>query len=323
MHYTLRRGALIGLLAALALWPAGAAFGLDKIRLGKAVPNSFAFGATEVGIEAKIVEAEGIEVEVTSFRGDAQLQQALAAGGVDVGLGSGPGLGFRAKGAPAIGVAAMYGPPANLALVLPFASPIRTLADLKGKRIGVTTAGSLTDWLVRELSRQQGWGSDGIQIVAVGQMQARLAAIQRGELDGMVIEAATGYELEEAGKAKNFMLFGDIAKDFYTHVIFATDDLIEKRPDLLRRFLRGWFKTVAFMRANREFTVKSEQRTIDVRRSVIEKIYDAQIAGFSADGAWDPEAIDVIRASLKELGTLPTVPEAKAISNDQFVPVRF
>src|SRR5436190_1763337 len=173
-----------------------------------------------------------------------------AMSGANVGLGSGPGLGFRAKGAPAIGVAAMYGPPANLALVLPFASPIRTLADLKGKRIGVTTAGSLTDWLVRELSRQQGWGSDGIQIVALGQMQARLAAIQRGELDGMVIEAATGYELEEAGKAKNFMLFGDIAKDFYTHGIFATDDLIEKRPDLLRRFLRGWFKTIAFMRAN-------------------------------------------------------------------------
>ncbi|MBV8421089.1 MAG: hypothetical protein JOZ26_13845, partial [Hyphomicrobiales bacterium] len=95
MHHTLRRGALIGLLAALALWPAGAAFGLDKIRLGKAVPNSFAFGAVEVGIEAKIFEQEGLEIEVTSFRGDAQLQQALAAGSIDVGLGSGPGLGFR------------------------------------------------------------------------------------------------------------------------------------------------------------------------------------------------------------------------------------
>src|SRR5262249_56978680 len=94
--------------------------------------------------------------------------------------------------------------------------------------------------VVRELSRQQGWGSDGMQILALGQMQARLAAIQRGELDGMVIEAATGYELEEAGKAKNFLLFGEIAKDFYTHVILATDDLIEKRPDLLRRLFRGW-----------------------------------------------------------------------------------
>ncbi|HKF13060.1 MAG TPA: ABC transporter substrate-binding protein [Xanthobacteraceae bacterium] len=318
-----RRGVLVALLVAIAPWPGGEALALEKVRLGKAVPNSFAFGATEVGIEAKIFASEGIEVEVTSFRGDAQLQQALAAGSLDVGLGSGPGLGFRAKGAPAIGVAAMYGPPANLALVLPFGSPIRTIADLNGKRIGVTTVGSLTDWLVRELSRQQGWGSDGMQILALGQMQARLAAIQRGELDGMVIEAATGYELEEAGKAKNFLLFGEIAKDFYTHVIFATDDLIEKRPDLLRRFLRGWFKTIAFMRANKEFVVASEAKTIEVKPSIAAKIYDAQILGFSPDGAWNPAAIDVIRHSLRELGILSVVPEAKAIYNDQFVPVRF
>src|ERR1700720_90182 len=322
MHHTLRRDALIGLLAALALWPAGAAFGLDQIRLGKAVPNSFAFGATEVGIEAKIFDGEAIAIEVSSFRGDAQLQQALAAGSIDVGLGSGPGLGFRAKDAPAIGVAAMYGPPANLALVLPFDTPIKTLSDLKGKRIGVTTTGSLTDWLVRELSRQQGWGSDGIQILALGQMQARLAAIQRGELDGMVIEAATGYELEEAGKAKNFLLFGDIAKDFYTHVIFATDELIERRSELLRRFLRGWFKTIAFMRANKDFVVESEARTIDVKPAIAAKIYDAQIGGFSNDGAFNPAAIDVIRRSLKELGILPTIPDAKSIYSDKFVPVQ-
>src|SRR5258708_995139 len=292
-----RRSVLAALLAAIALWPGGPALALDQVRLGKAVPNSFAFGAAEVGIEAKIFDAEGIKVEVTSFRGDAQLQQALAAGGVDVGLGSGPGLGFRAKGAPAIGVAAMYGPPANLALVLPLDTPIRTIADLKGKRIGVTTAGSLTDWLVRELSRQQGWGSDGMQILALGQMQARLAAIQRGELDGMVIEAATGYELEEAGKAKNFLLFGDIAKDFYTHVIFASDDLIEKRPDLLRRFLRGWFKTIAFMRANKDFAVASEAKTIEVKPSIAAKTYDAQTAAFSPDAACNPAAIDGLRRS--------------------------
>jgi ABC-type nitrate/sulfonate/bicarbonate transport system substrate-binding protein len=322
MFDKLRCVLLASVLAALALPPSSAA-ALDKVRLGKAVPNSFAFGAAEVGIEAKIFEKEGIEVEVVSFRGDAQLQQALAAGSLDVGLGSGPGLGFRAKGAPAIGVAAMYGPPANLALVLPFDTPIKSVGDLKGKRIGVTTAGSLTDWLVRELSRQQGWGSDGIQILALGQMQARMAAISRGELDGMVIESATGYELEEAGKTRNFLLFGDIAKDFYTHVIYATDDMIEKRPDLLRRFLRGWFKTIAFMRANKDFVVASEARTIEVKPSIAAKIYDAQMAGFSSDGAWSPKAIDVIRNSLKELGILTAVPEAKTIYNDTFVPVKF
>jgi NitT/TauT family transport system substrate-binding protein len=323
MSETRRYGLIAGWAAGLLLQLATSAFALDTVRLGKAVPNSFAFAATEVGIDAKIFEGEGLEITVSSFRGDAQLQQAMAAGSLDAGLGSGPGLGFRVKGAPAIGVAAMYNAPANLALVISAKSPIKSIADLKGKRIGVTTAGSLTDWLVRELSRQQGWGSNGIGIAALGQMQARLAAMDRGELDGMVIEAATGYELEETGRSRNLILFGDIVKHFYTHVIYATDDMIEKRPELLRRFLRGWFKTVAFMRANREFTVKSEQRTLDVRQSIIDKIYDAEMAGFSADGAWDPEAIDVIRASLKELGILPTVPDAKVLYNDKFVPVRF
>jgi ABC-type nitrate/sulfonate/bicarbonate transport system substrate-binding protein len=316
-------GLIAGLVAGVLLYAAAPAFALDTIRLGKAVPNSFAFGAAEVGIEAKIFEKEGLDVAISSFRGDAQMQQALAAGSLDVGLGSGPGLGFRVKGAPMIGVAAMYGAPRNLALLVPAKSPIKSVAELKGKRIGVTTAGSLTDWVVRELSRQQGWGSNGIVIAPLGQMQARLAAMDRGELDGSVQEAANGYELEEAGRTRNLILFGDIVKHFYTHVIFATDDMVDKRPELLRRFLRAWFRTVAFMRDNRDFTVKSEQRTLDVRASVVEKIYDAQMAGFSPDGTWDPEAIDVIRGSLKELGILPTVPDAKALYTDKFVPVQF
>jgi ABC-type nitrate/sulfonate/bicarbonate transport system substrate-binding protein len=323
MSITRRCVAAVGLAAGMLFHLAGGAVALDTVRLGKAVPNSFAFGAAEVGVEAKIFEKEGLDLAISSFRGDAQMQQALTAGSLDVGLGSGPGMGFRVKGAPMIAVAGMYGAPRNLALLIPAKSPIKSVAELKGKRIGVTTAGSLTDWLVRELSRQQGWGSDGIAIAPLGQMQARLAAMDRGELDGVVLEAANGYELEEVGRTRNLILFGDIVQHFYTHVIFATNDMVDKRPELLQRFLRAWFRTVAFMRANRDFTVKSEQRTLDVRQSVVERIYDAQMPGFSMDGAWDPQAIDVIRGSLKELGILPTVPEAKALYTDKFVPVRF
>jgi NitT/TauT family transport system substrate-binding protein len=323
MRTPFRRNLLAALLAAPLVVYGGAGFALDQVRFGKAVPNSFAFGAADVGIQAKIFEQEGIELQVLSFQGDARIQQALTADGLDVAVGSGPGLGFRAKGVPAIGVAAMYGPPTNLCLTVLANSPIKTVADLKGKHIGVTTPGSLTDWLTRELSRQQGWGSDGIKVEALGSAQARLAAMTRGELDGEVIESATGFELEELGKGRNIVFFGDIAKHFYTHVIFAADRMIEKRPDVLRRFLRGWFKTVAFMRANKDFTVKSESKTIDVRESVVSKIYDTQIGSFSADGAWDPVAIDAIRNSLKDLGILDTVPEAKTIYNDKFVPVQY
>ncbi len=201
----------------------GPALAQDKLRIGKSVPNSWAFAATDVGVQAGIFKQEGIDLAISSFKGDAQMQAGLTAGAVDVALGSGPGLGFRAKGVPAIGVAAMYGAPSNLAVVVLAKSPVKTVADLKGKRIGVTTGGSLTDWLSRELARQQGWGRDGMQVMPLGSMQARLAAMERGDLDAMVVESASGFELEELKRGRIVLDFGDIEKNFYTHVIFATD----------------------------------------------------------------------------------------------------
>jgi ABC-type nitrate/sulfonate/bicarbonate transport system substrate-binding protein len=317
------RWKLYALATAFAIVATGSANALDTVRIGKAVPNSFAFSTAEIGTDAGIWATEGIELKVSAFRGDAQMQQALTAGAVDVALGSGPGMGFRAKGVPAIAVAAMYGPPANLALWVGAKTGIKTIADLKGKRVGVTTLGSLTDWLTRKLSDKQGWGPAGIKVMPLGAVPARLAAVERGELEGMVIESATSYSLEEQGKGNTLLLFGDIEKHFYTHVIFATDDMIANRTDLLRRFLRGWFKTVAFMKANKAAAVKSGAKVVKVPESIVSRVYDTQIGSFSTDGSWDKESIDVIRNSLKDLHILDFVPEAKVIHNEQFVPVKF
>jgi hypothetical protein len=68
--------------------------------------------------------------------------------------------------------------------------------------------------------------------------------------------------------------------------------------------------------------VKSGAKVVQVRESIVSKVYDTQINYFSTDGAWDAESIDVIRKSLKELGILDYVPEAKVLYNDQFVPVK-
>ena len=161
-----------------------------------------------------------------------------------------------------------------------------------------------------------------MQVMPLGSMQARLAAMERGDLDAMVVESASGFELEELKRGRVIANFGDIEKNFYTHVIFATDALINKQPDVLRRFLRGWFNTIAFIRANKDATVKITAKAINVRESVVSRVYDAQVGGFSANGAWDPVSIEVIRKSLKELGILSSVPDAKTIYNDTFVPVK-
>src|SRR5262249_20863503 len=137
----------------------------EPLRVGKGFPSLFQFTPLDVGIETGIFKKHGLEIEASSFAGDARLQQALVASSVDMGIGSGPGLAFIAKAARVLGVAEEAGPPLGITLCVLASGPIRTIAELKGKTVSISSVGSQTEWMVRELSRQQGWGPDGIKTV--------------------------------------------------------------------------------------------------------------------------------------------------------------
>lgn len=294
----------------------------EKVIVGKSVANAFTFTPMEVGVEAGIWEKNGLEVEILVFGGDAKMQQALVSSSIEFGLGSGPGLGFMAKGVPAKGVAAFAGPPRNMALILPMDSTIKDVKDLKGKKIGITTPGSLTDWLVRELGRQQGWGAEGITRVPLGALQENLAALKTKQVDGILQATETGYLLESKGEGKTFLNFGDYVKDFHTHIIFARNDVIQNKPDMVRKFLRGWFDTIAYMRANKPQTVKVSAKTLEIDESVISKAYDSQMPMMSDDGAFNPAAVEMLKKSFVELGILDKEPDSKSMFTTDFVPVK-
>ena len=90
----------------------------ETLRVGKAGRDAFSFVPADVGARTGIFRQHGVDIEISSFGGDARLQQAMAADGIDVGLGSGPGLAFIVKGSPVKGIAAMAGPPLLFALVV-------------------------------------------------------------------------------------------------------------------------------------------------------------------------------------------------------------
>src|SRR5580704_11748112 len=130
----------------------------ELLRVGKSVPEAFSFVPLDVGMRVGLFRKYGVEIEASSLSGGARLQQALAADSIDMGLGSGPEMSAIQKGSPVKAVAAMAGAPRLLALLVRPDGGVKSIRDLKGKKIGVTTTNSLTAWLVSELSRQQGWG---------------------------------------------------------------------------------------------------------------------------------------------------------------------
>ena len=58
--------------------------------MGKAGRDAFSFVPADIGARTGIFRQHGVDIEISSFGGDARLQQAMAADGIDVGLGSDP-----------------------------------------------------------------------------------------------------------------------------------------------------------------------------------------------------------------------------------------
>src|SRR5258708_6587406 len=158
---------LAALVASFAISPACSA---EKLRVGTPEAAGFNFGMLNAGVELGLFKKYDLDIERIDLGGGARLHQAMTAGALDMAIGGGTDLQFLAKGSPEKCVAAMGRSPANLAIAVRADSAFTTIGDLKGKKIGVSTVGSLTSWLAMEASRHEGWGPNGMMIVPLGGM---------------------------------------------------------------------------------------------------------------------------------------------------------
>ena len=101
-----------------------------------------------------------------------------------------------------------------------------------------------------------GWGSNGVETVASGAIGAQLGSMKRGQVDGVVLSASQGYGLEKTGDGRLFTLFGAYIKNFHTHVIFATDDMIAEQARSCGAFSPAGRRQSRIMAANKARTVR-------------------------------------------------------------------
>jgi ABC-type nitrate/sulfonate/bicarbonate transport system substrate-binding protein len=310
--------AIAAALAGLALGQQPAC-AVDTIRVGKSVPIAWTFTPLDIGVEAGIWAKHGLKLEITSFGGDAKLQQALTANGVDLGLGSGPGMGFAAKGVPAKAVAAFAGSPHNISMIIAANAPQNDIKEMKGKKFAVTTVGSLTEWLLHRAALAQGWKYNDLVAVPLGSFETNYAAFKTAQVDGIMLATETSYMLVEKKEAKIIANMGAFAPKFHTHVIYARNELIDKNPDQIRRFLAGWFETIAWMKANKEKSVEISARVLKLSKEIVGRAYDEEIGMMQDNGRFDPEAIKVIKSSLVAMNILESEPTDEQMFTTKFV----
>ena len=311
----------IALAAALDLALAcGSANAETKLRVGKAQPNQFAFVPADIGVESGIFKQRGLDVEISSFGGDAKMMQALAADGIDIALGGGPAFATIVKGSPMKAVAALADAPNTIMLVVLKDGPIKTVDDLRDKKVSVSTAGSLTYWLTMQLSRSKGWGNDGIKITPLGAAAAQIAALKTKQVDGVTTDSVTVYNIVEEGSGRILVKFGDSVKDFHVHVIYASDKLIASNPEALKAFLAGWMETIRFMRDNKSKTIDIAAQRTGVSKAVAAEGYNDTMPIFNATGRFEPKALDTLAASFVDTKLLPAKPDMSKLLTEAYLP---
>jgi ABC-type nitrate/sulfonate/bicarbonate transport system substrate-binding protein len=228
-------------------------------------------------------------------------------------------MGFAVKGVPAKAVAAFAGSPYSISIVIAPNAPYNDIKEMKGKKFAVTTIGSLTEWLLHRAALAQGWKYNDLVAVPLGSFETNYAAFKTGQVDGIVLATETSYMLEAKKEAKIIANMGAYAPKFITHVIYARDELIDKKPDLVKRFLAGWFETIAWMKANKDKSVEISARVLKLPPEIVSRAYDEEIGMMQDNGRFDPEAVKVIKSSLMDMHILESEPTENQMFTTKFV----
>lgn len=293
------------------------------LRVGNSSAIAFNFMPLEIGEKLGTYRRNGVAVEEIDLGGSAKLHQAMVAGGIDIGLAAGTDIPYLVKGAPEICVGAIALTPALLGIVVPYDSPIHSLADLKGKRIGISTVGSLTQWIAFQVERHEGWPKDSLTMITDGSTSApQIAALETGQVDAQVSGAALGWNLEEKKKGRLLAPASAFVGPFLMNVIYASDAVVRNHPGAVRAFLKAWYETVAYMAGHKAETVAFENGIDHFSTAVNEKQYDVVMPSLSRDGRFPPEAVAKVAQSFVELKILPKAPDMSKYLTTRFLPPR-
>jgi len=201
-------------------------------------------------------------------------------------------------------------------------SPIKTVADLKGQRIAISGTGSVSEWLVRQMAIQESWGKDGVTPTPLGSNDANLAALRTHQVGAMIASVEAALQLESKGIGRIVTTMGKYAPRFHAHMMFVRKPLIDENPALVERFLKGFFASIAFMKANKEKTSEIASQALHIDRAIADHVYDEQIGMLETDGHIDPQAVALMKDSFLEMGMLQTKPSDDQIIDARFLPVR-
>ncbi|WP_241050516.1 sulfonate ABC transporter substrate-binding protein [Achromobacter xylosoxidans] len=257
---------LAALLCAALLWPAAQAQDAKTLRIGFQKYGTLTI-VRALGDLDKRLAAQGITVKWTEFPAGPQLLEGLNVGSIDFGtVGEAPPVFAQAAGAALVYVGNEPPSPTSEAILVPKDSPIKRVADLKGKKVALNKGSNVHYLLVKQLERA-GVPYADVNVAYLTPADAR-AAFERGSVDAWVIwdpfQAAAQKQLgarvlaDGTGVVKNYQFF------------LAARPYQQAHPEVIQAVLEEIRKGDLWARDHRAEAVALLQPVLGLDKAVVE-----------------------------------------------------
>ena len=234
----------------------------DKLRVGLSAVSATS-GSLWVAEEKGLFKKHGIDAEVIVIGGGAsRVVSSLIAGEIQFSVGGGDAV-IRAalKGADTVSVASPLATGLQRLMVRP---AIKTPAELKGKKIGITRFGSASHWVLQLFLRKWGMRSEDVQIVQLGSSPAMLATLDREGIDGAVFTLPTFFLAEDRG----YRILADPAEMeiyYLQNSVDSTRTFLRQKRDQALRFVRGVCEGLAYFKQHKEESIEVLRKKLRIQ----------------------------------------------------------
>jgi len=262
---------------------------------------------TEIAKRKGFYQEEGLEVRKIAIRTGIQVA-ALLAGELDYSTVSGIVSSASIQGLPLKTVMGWLDKPLHMLIARP---GIKTITDLKGKRIAVSGLNSVPHVAVREALIQAGMNPDkDVTFLALGGSSERVTALAAGSADASPVDLAYIQKTEQMGFV-DLLYLGD-AVNIRLGGLGVTQDKIQKNPEQIMRMIRATLKGVRFMRPNKTETLAIMRDYLKISGDSVERIYQYALRSLNEDGLVAKKTVDTeIRIAREQFKIKEEIPESK------------
>ena len=270
----------------------------EKIRIGVPTKTYWPTIVCETALRQKLFEKEGLDCELTIYRGGAEGFEAIAAGAADLILNSSSSVAAGMKKGVNVkcvanGSNGYYG----WYLVVKPDSKVTKVEDLAGKKVGITSAGSGSDILALWTVNARKVNFTRVPLGGGG----LVPNLMSGNIDATVLYSPLTFKVMQAKEARSIIDYGAEVPAHSTASWIATDKIIKDRPAVVQKALNAIYGGVAFLGddKNRTASVKLVAEIDEIPDAIAAAELDGNLKKLSPDGAftrdWMQRALDMAK----------------------------